>query len=108
MEPVSEEPNVLTIRFPTVTAPAPAPSSLQTPVDAESALVALVTRIQRALGTKPQEAVRTAFHAADTNGSRKLSRAELGDACFRLGYGLLDSELDLLFRCERMLVLLSQ
>ena len=98
---------------PSVAAPAPAPAPVPTTastqlseslftinpvVDAEAALAKLIGRLQRGLGCKPQDAILTAFRAIDTNGSKKLTRSELGDVILRLGFGLLNSELDLLFR----------
>ena len=38
------------------------------------------------------------FNSIDLNGSGLLSRSELGEALAKLGYELLSSELDVLFR----------
>jgi Ca2+-binding EF-hand superfamily protein len=83
-----------------VAAPPPAPAPPPPPravVNAERGLADLVSRLQRNVGPRGRDAVRTVFNAIDTNGNGRLSREELGVAMVRLGYGLLASELDLLF-----------
>jgi Ca2+-binding EF-hand superfamily protein len=78
-------------------APPPPPPPPRAVVNAERGLADLVSRLQRNVGPRGRDAVRTVFSAIDANGNGKLSRDELGVAMVRLGYGLLASELDLLF-----------
>lgn len=83
---------------PEVTAPAPAPVSVPPPaVSTEKVLNELVARIKRGVGSTTSEAVLSVFQAVDTNHSGKVSKAELGTAMLKLGYGLLNSEIDTLF-----------
>ena len=81
-------------------APAPAPVPVSTPlptISTERVLNELVARIKRGVGSTTSEAVLSVFQAVDTNHSGKLSKAELGTAMLKLGYGLLNSEIDALF-----------
>ena len=66
--------------------------------EAERGLADLVARIAKQLSGRGRAAVEGVFKALDTNGSGRLSRRELSDGMSRLGYRLLDSELDAVFR----------
>ena len=64
---------------------------------AEKALLEEVKRRIR-VGERPAAAIRSVFRAMDLNGSGTLTRDEFREAIKQLGYVLLDSELDMLFK----------
>ena len=81
---------------PAATRPQPSPKVTATTLAVERDVARLVARLARATGTHPPSAVAAVFSAMDVDGSGSLHRGELGEAVAKLGYELLDSELDVL------------